>query len=110
MSANWNDDDRDTRVSFSAYRPSQRVDESQSVCQAVRDFYKDQKESLYSWTVEHYNAELKKRLSQPTVPIPLSNYNHDDIITSLPTEEKPEVEEFNNEIMDKEIYKKSWYS
>lgn len=109
MSSNWNDDDRDTRVSFNTYRPFHKVEETQSVCAAVRDFYRDQKESLYTWTVEKYNAELTKRFEQALPPPPL--VYDDDIVTNIPhTDEKQVPEEFNNEIMDKEIYKKSWYS
>lgn len=108
MSANWNDDDRDTRVSFHSYSSSPKVEETQSVCLAVRDYFRDQKESLYTWTVENYNAELNKRINC-VLPPPI--IQEDEVQTSLPmAEEKPDQEEFNNEIMDNQIYKKSMYS
>lgn len=110
MASNWNDDDRDTRVSFNLYRSYRKEEETQSVCSVLRDYFKDQKESLYTWTVVDYNKEMNKRLSQALPPPIIMD---EDVMPqpSLPgTEEKQDQEEFNNEIMDNQIYKKSLYS
>lgn len=107
MSSNWNDDERDVRVSMYSYRPSERVEENQSVCAVLRDYFKDQKDSLYSWTLEDYNAELSKRLNQAVPPPPPLQCDEE---VPPPVEEKQDQEEFNNEILDNQIYKKSMYS
>ena len=125
MSDNWNDDDRDTSVSVSTcYRlPQNDVIHPTSVCDVMREFYKDQRESQYTWTIDDYEDEVKRRLKQAYMPV----FFHSKFVPSqaMDMQSEPvqtdiqntqedcideEVEQINDDILEKQIYKKCWYS
>ena len=124
--ANWNDDERDTRCFCAGKTTNSRYTEDVSVCQALRDYFKDVRESQYTWTTEDYNKELKKRMqarvpSLITCPSPVQSPKKEQtLLLEKPAEATDDIDEddddgtepaeFNNEIMDQQIYKKSMYS
>lgn len=117
MSSHWNDDERDTRTSTYHGTPTRSTGrEDVTVCQALKDFYRDQRESLYSWTYQDYKQELEKRqarkhiLQSPQKQMKVVEREELYLSEEKPIPQETTAEEFNNEIMENEIYKKSWYS
>ncbi len=110
MEKEWNDDERDTR--FVNTKAKTNDNHYKSVCEVMREYYNDQKLNEYTWTVDSYTKELKNRINRNIkLSIPIVKKQDDDDFDQDQCEEEQELEEeVNTEIMDNEIYKKSWYS
>lgn len=112
MEKEWNDDERDTsfitrNTSTYNYQPKK------SICEVMREYYNDQRESLSTWSVDDYTKELKRRLNQnikASIPIIKKQDTEDNDSYEFSEQDQEQEEEVNTEIMDNEIYKKSWYS
>lgn len=121
--ADWNDDDRDTKMV--KYIVSYKEEPSQSVCDALKQLYKDQENSQYTWSKDDYNEETKKRLQKTHRPIvlpPIKKIVPKPVVldtpsvsvpVKLPIPEKDDSDddiEYNDDILENQIYKKCWYS
>ena len=111
MDQEWNDDERDT--SFVSTKAKQNDLKYKSVCEVMRDYYNDQKESQYSWSINEYTKELKKRINRnvkASIPIVKRQDDDESDYQCQIDFEQEHDEEVNTEIMENEIYKKSLYS
>jgi hypothetical protein len=118
MEQEWNDDERDTRSLTRSITCKSNINtDRKSICDVMREYYKDQKESLYTWSTDDYNKELKRRVNQnlqhtlafksKTKDSEFKTELDNSVVDEQPVEQEEEV---NTEIMENEIYKKSLYS
>jgi hypothetical protein len=105
-SDNWIEDERDKRHNI-VYSKSSEVREEKSLCDILKEYYKEEQESRYTWSHNDHKKEIEKR-KMPTVPKPPR------IVQEVKVNQKEDVayqdEEFNDDLMEKTIYRKCWYS
>ena len=129
MSYSWDDDERSVLVRSYVNSKVDSNDDYQSVCDIMRDFFKSQRESQYTWTYEDHAKEVRKRLNHVKLSSrlfahtssPVSNEQESETpppsqVDTLESpdqadaDEEDDAEELNDDILEKEIYKKSLYS
>lgn len=103
--APWNDDERDTSCGMKTIHKSSNFQEV-TLTEALRGYFKAEKESLITWTDKDVEHEVKKRYQK------LFAYHQKPIVHYIekPVVKQDDVEEINNDILENEIYKKCWYS
>ncbi len=114
----WNDDERDTHDYIQTPKVinnnSKGVNTDikyESIVKVIQDYHKDVYNSVYTATDTNYKKENK--LTKPkstymyTYVNSVANQNNKKEIDILESEED---QEFNNDILDKQIYRKCWYS
>jgi hypothetical protein len=109
MSRQWNDDERNT-CDYISYNKNYENDKSEkSICNIIKEFYKDQ-EKTHSWDSIKYERDTKRHLREIKVhvPRPPPPAQLASIKIQMNDEGENDDTEFNNDIMDKEIYKKCW--
>ncbi len=115
MSDQWDDDERNTSIRSHKFNSSVEH-KSISACDVMRDFYKDEKNSRYTWTEDDYRCEIKRRIVQAKLPFmsPKASIIKNEIIIKKveadDDEEEIVPEQLNDEILENQIYKKCWYS
>jgi NAD(P)H-nitrite reductase large subunit len=110
---NWNDDERDTRdyiktpihVNKNAYTNDNK---HESIVKIIQDYHKDAYNEIYKDT----NYKKGNKLTRPKNTYIYVNSAPQQIINKRESDmaEVEEDQECNNDILDKQIYRKCWYS
>lgn len=111
MTHSWNDDERDTSGMVSSRSSmSDAKEQHVSICDAVRDFYRDQKERQYARVLPERRRPM---VFAPPPPRPVrAAHSVLQAVDGFVHEEEDDndVGETNETILENEMYKKSWYS
>lgn len=105
---NWNDDERDTHDYIKSARNTnvQTDNKHESIVKVIQEYYKETYNEIYKDT--NYKKENKltklKNIYVNSAPQQIINKREIDIA------EVEEDQELNNDILDKQIYRKCWYS
>ena len=123
----WNDDERDTSSSsLCRICKDSNSERFVSISDIIRDFHKEERESMYTWSDDDYRREASRRIARsimlmhvPTKslkksePVSDEKVQKDDTLDDSIDENSVETSaqhEVNDEILEKEIYRKCWYS
>lgn len=105
----WSDDDRDTsNLSHTPYCNKQTDEPVVSVCDIMKEYYQELREQTLSC---YERREVSKRpVVQVRPPPPPTLQSTRIVSTNEEPDEDEEQEEVNDDIMEKQIYRKCWYS
>jgi hypothetical protein len=116
----WNDDERDTSHNLRSSPPSVKHEEenTKTIADILKELYRDQLDAQVTWTAKDHSEAISRRMERsvrppPPPPPPVKKAVLDPQERELNTvqrEQSLDDEEFNNEIMENAIYKKSLYS
>ena len=106
MTMDWIEDDRDIRHNISSSKSETVIIEP--LGNILKEFFKTED----VWKDYEYKNEKKKGKQLQDIILPKTNINVPKAkpIENQQIEHETLQEELNNEILDKEIYKKCWYS
>lgn len=105
ISMEWNDDERDTSARIMSRENACKSHTPKGVCEILKELYDEQKESRFTWTRENYDQEVEKRRSKLILPKTVIQE-----APKLQNNQEEDEEEVNDDLMEKAIYRKCWYS
>lgn len=106
-SDNWIDDERDTShpISYERSVKSRDDEDVKPVSTILKEYYQEQQNEQYTWTKSDHKKEVEKRRAKALVPRPPR-----PIVNDVKPEDDEEENEVNDELLEKAIYRKCWYS
>jgi hypothetical protein len=112
----WNDDERNTHDYIKSSRNLNNNSKDikyESIVKVIQEYHKELYNEIYIYKDTNYKRENKLAKPKSTYMFTYVNNfaNHNNKkYTDNDNVEKEEDQEFNNDILDKQIYKKCWYS
>jgi hypothetical protein len=106
----WNDDERDTHDYIQSSRNvnTQKDIKHESIVKTIQEYHKEVYNEIYKDT----NYKKENKLTRPKNTYTYVNSAPQQIINKRESDmaELEDEQECNNDILDKQIYKKCWYS